>query len=117
MAGIREVLAANLRENRRKLGLTQEKLAEQAGVSTHYIAMIETCNKYPKPEMLERLAKALSIEPHQFFSVPPTAEEALEGLRQSLIADMKQATTDIQRLVRETIQESLAEELKDKDGA
>jgi transcriptional regulator with XRE-family HTH domain len=117
MAGIREILAANLRENRRKSGLTQEKLAEKADVSTHYIAMIETCNKYPKPEMLERLARALSIEPHRFFSVPPTAEEALEGLRQSIIAEMKQATTDIQRLVRETIQDTLAEELKDKGQA
>jgi transcriptional regulator with XRE-family HTH domain len=113
MAGIREVLATNLRENRRKSGLTQEKLAEKAGVSTHYIAMIETCNKYPKPEMLERLAKALSIEPHQFFSVPPSAEEALEGLRQSIIADMKRAATDIQQLVRETIQDTLNGELKD----
>jgi transcriptional regulator with XRE-family HTH domain len=114
MTGIREVLAANLRENRRKLGLTQEKLAEQAGVSTHYIAMIETCNKYPKPEMLERLAKALYLEPYQLFSVPIGAEEALKDLRQSIAADMKQATAGIQQVVRETIRETLADELNGK---
>jgi transcriptional regulator with XRE-family HTH domain len=107
MAGIREVLAANLKENRRKLGLTQEKLAEQADVSTHYIAMIETCNKYPKPEMLERLAKALDIEPHQLFSVSATPEEALERLRRSIVTEMKQ-------VVKETIKETFADDGKSK---
>ncbi|MHB9295756.1 hypothetical protein PilKf_01504 [Pillotina sp. SPG140] len=68
MTGMREILARNFKINRQKLGLTQEQLAEKADVSTHYIAMIETCNKYPKPEMLERLAKALAVEPHQLFS-------------------------------------------------
>ncbi|MDR1410980.1 MAG: helix-turn-helix domain-containing protein [Spirochaetaceae bacterium] len=115
MTGIREVLAANLKENRRKLGLTQERLAEEADVSTHYIAMIETCNKYPKPEMLERLAKALGIEPCQLFSVSAAPEEALERLRQSIIADVKQVMADMRQVVRETIQETLAGKCKDKD--
>jgi transcriptional regulator with XRE-family HTH domain len=115
MTSIREVLAANLRENRRKLGLTQEKLAEQADVSTHYIAMIETCKKYPKPEMLERLAKALNLEPHQLFSVPASPEEALERLHQTIVADMQQVGAGIKQAVRETIQETLADELKNRD--
>jgi transcriptional regulator with XRE-family HTH domain len=105
MTGIREVLAANIRENRRKLGLTQEQFAEKADVSTHYIALIETCNKYPKPEMLERLAKALGIEPLQLFSATAVSNEALERLIRQGISDMKQA-------VRETIKEALAENCK-----
>jgi transcriptional regulator with XRE-family HTH domain len=116
MTSIREVLADNLRENRRKLGLTQEKLAEQADVSTHYIAMIETCKKYPKPEMLERLARALNLEPHQLFSVPASPEEALERLHQSIVADMQRMGTGIKQTVRETIREALAKELKSRDG-
>jgi transcriptional regulator with XRE-family HTH domain len=114
MTGIREVLAANLKEHRRKRGLTQEKLAEQAEVSTHYIAMIETCNKYPKPEMLERLAKALAIEPHQLFSVSAAPEEALERLHQAIVTDMRQLITDIKKVVRETIRETLVDECKSK---
>jgi transcriptional regulator with XRE-family HTH domain len=114
MTGIREVLAANLKENRRKLGLTQEKLAEQANVSTHYIAMIETCNKYPKPEMLERLAKALGVGPSQLFSVSEVPEEAAERLHQLIAADMRQVMTEIKQVVRETIKETLAGECKNK---
>jgi len=36
MKGIKEVLARNLKINRLKLSLTQEKLAEKANISTHY---------------------------------------------------------------------------------
>jgi transcriptional regulator with XRE-family HTH domain len=107
MTGIREVLAANLREYRRRLGLTQEQFAEKADVSTHYIALIETCNKYPKPEMVERLAKALGVEPLQLFSTTAPSNEAFERLIQQGITDIKQA-------VREAIQEALADDCKGK---
>jgi transcriptional regulator with XRE-family HTH domain len=35
------------RENCRKRGFTQEKLAEMVGISTHYLAMLETVHNYP----------------------------------------------------------------------
>ena len=92
--GIREILAANLKENRRKLGMTQEELAEKAGVSTHYIAMIETCKKYPKPDMLEHIAKTLEIEPYKLFSVVSDPNEPLEQLHQKIITDMKQIVSE-----------------------
>jgi transcriptional regulator with XRE-family HTH domain len=110
MTGIREILARNFKINRQKLGLTQEQLAEKANVSTHYIAMIETCNKYPKPEMLERLAKALAVEPHQLFSVSDTLDESFEHLHQAIVTDMKQ-------VIREALKEILSENCKAKDKA
>jgi len=92
--GIREILAANVKGNRRKLGLTQEELAEKANVSTHYIAMIETRKKYPKPDMLERIAKALGIEPYELFNVESDPNEPLERLHQKIITDMKQIVNE-----------------------
>jgi len=92
--GIREILAANLKENRRKLRLTQEELAEKAGVSTHYIAMIETCKKYPKPDMLEHIAKTLGIKSHQLFSAESDPNEPLERLHQKIITDVKQIVNE-----------------------
>ena len=108
MASIRETLARNFKVNRQKLGLTQEQLAEKAEVSTHYIAMVETCNRYPKPEMLERLAQALEVDPHQLFSVSDTFDETFERLRQAIVTDMKQ-------IVRETIKETLADASKEQN--
>jgi transcriptional regulator with XRE-family HTH domain len=117
MISIREVLAANLKENRRKHGITQEQFAEKADVSAHYIAMIETCNTFPKPEMLERLAAALDLEPHQLFSVEAEPDEAFERLRQEIIADMKQFMPDMEQVmsgikqgVKDAVKETLAGE-------
>ena len=87
-------MAINLKEYRRKLDLTQEELAEKAGVSTHYIAMIETCKKYPKPNMLEQIAKTLGISPHKLFSVESDPNEPLERLHQKIIADIKQIANE-----------------------
>ncbi|MDR1893595.1 MAG: helix-turn-helix transcriptional regulator [Spirochaetales bacterium] len=110
MKNLREILAFNLKENRRRKGFSQDRLAEMAGISTQYLATVETCRKFPTPEVLERLAKAFGIETHQLFEVSTTPEEALERLHRSIV-------TDIRQVVRETIQETLSGECKGKDKA
>jgi transcriptional regulator with XRE-family HTH domain len=114
MANIREVLAANLKEYRRKRGVTQEQFAEKADVSSHYIAMIETCNTFPKPEMLERLAKAFNIESHELFSVEPAPDEAFEQMRRSIVSDIKQEITEMKRVVIQAIEKNRAASVKPK---
>ncbi|GAB6390968.1 MAG: helix-turn-helix transcriptional regulator [Treponematales bacterium] len=87
-AGLRELLAFNLKKNRRVLGLSQAKLAEKANTSTQYVAMIELSRKFPTPEMLERLAAALEVEAPELFSMPPSYAGALKKLREEVLADM-----------------------------
>ena len=91
MMDIREVLAANIKENRRKKGLTQEKLAELADMSLNYLAILELARKFPSGEMLERLAKALEIEPHELFFVAPSPQNELEKLRCEIKNDINDA--------------------------
>jgi len=86
MKGIKEVLALNLKINRLKQGLTQDKLAEKAGISTHYLAMVELARKFPSAGMIERLAAALDTEPHELFYMPGLAERALDNLYNTLIS-------------------------------
>ena len=90
MKGIKDVLALNLKLNRLKLGLTQDKLAEKAEISTHYLAMVELARKFPSADMLERMATALEIEPHELFYMPGMAEKALENLHKSILASIDQ---------------------------
>jgi predicted transcriptional regulator len=60
MTSIRDILAYNLKENRKKCGLSQAKLAEKANITTQYIAMIEVSRKFPTPEdAMERLHDTL----------------------------------------------------------
>jgi transcriptional regulator with XRE-family HTH domain len=105
MRGIKEVLARNLKMNRLKMGLTQEKLSEKAEISTHYLAMVELAKKFPSAGMLERLASALEVEPHELFYMPSFAENALERLQASVAAN-------IERVVAEAVEKAVADQCK-----
>ncbi|MDR3167900.1 MAG: helix-turn-helix transcriptional regulator [Treponema sp.] len=109
MVNIREVLAVNLKKNRRKKGLTQEKLAEQADMSLQYLALLELARKFPSGEMLERLAAALDVEPHELFSVETSPEDALTLLRQDIVSEMGQLAANIERLIGEAVKKAIAE--------
>ena len=112
--GIREILALNLKLNRQKCGLTQEKLAEKAGISSNYLSMVEISKKFPTPEMLDRLAEALEIDTIQLFDVSSTPEErALLHLEKSILDNInkqqQQAQTEMKKTVANAVKESLRE--------
>jgi transcriptional regulator with XRE-family HTH domain len=90
-SNIRDILAANMKENRRRCGLSQEKLAEKAGISTPFVAMIEVSRKFPTPDVLDRIANALDIKTWQLFAVPASPEEAMERLRRDIVSEIRQA--------------------------
>jgi len=95
MKNIRDILANNMRENRRKCGITQSTLAEKAGVSTQYIAMIELSRQFPTPEVLGQIADALGIEAHELFSVPPSPESSMERLHKDIIREVREVIVEV----------------------
>jgi transcriptional regulator with XRE-family HTH domain len=117
MANIREILAANLKKNRRKKGLTQEKLAELADMSLQYLALLELARKFPSGEMLERLATALDVEPHELFNVEVTPEDALTMLRQDIVNEMEQLAVNVEQVVAVAIEKNLADKCKARGKA
>ena len=104
-ANIRDILAFNIKENRRKCGFSQEKLAEKAGISKPFLAMIEVSRKFPTPEVLDRLAGAMNIKAYQLFAVPPSPGEAMERLHQSIVQD-------IDKVVSEAVERAISTKLK-----
>lgn len=58
------VFARNVKAYRHKLGLSQEELAERAGVHRTYIGMLERSEKNVTIYNIERLALALEVEPY-----------------------------------------------------
>lgn len=67
----REVLikfGQKVREERVRLGLSQEELASRAGVHRTYIGMIERAEKNITLENIEKIAKALKISIADFFN-------------------------------------------------
>jgi transcriptional regulator with XRE-family HTH domain len=106
-----------MRENRRILGISQAKLARKAGTSTQYVAMIELEKKFPSPEMLERLAAALEIDPPELFSMPPSPAGTLKKLHEAVLTDIeREVATAVEQAAKETVQRIVAEHLKELEG-
>lgn len=61
--GLKQIVARNVRRLRNERGLTQEELSELAGINRNYTGMIEREQRSPTVDMLEKLAKALQIDP------------------------------------------------------
>jgi transcriptional regulator with XRE-family HTH domain len=71
---LREILSGNIKKERKKLGLTQEKLAEIAELSSQTINDIEGCRMWVSDKTMSRLARVLHIEAYQLL-VPITPED------------------------------------------
>jgi transcriptional regulator with XRE-family HTH domain len=110
MTNLREILANNLKEYRRKSAVSQAKLAEKAGISIQYIAMIELSRQFPTPEVLDRIASALGIEAYQLFAVSPSPDAAMERFHDTLV-------NNLERVVAEAVKQALVETPKGTPGA
>ena len=86
-------MAYNIKSQRRVLGISQEGLAERVKTSTNYIAQIEQKNKFPSPEMIERIAAALEIDTPQLFSMIPFTDDAAKRFREGVLSDFETAIT------------------------
>lgn len=64
---LRQILAVNLKEQRKILGVSQEKLAEMTGLSWQTINSLECQRVWASDSTLETIAKAFNIETFQLL--------------------------------------------------
>jgi transcriptional regulator with XRE-family HTH domain len=82
---IRDILSKNVKEQRKKLMLTQEKLAELTGLSVQTINDIEGGRKWVSDKTITKLSSALHAESYQlliadFFSQNSRKENSTQQL-------------------------------------
>jgi transcriptional regulator with XRE-family HTH domain len=65
-----EVMATNVRRARHAGKMTQEELANRAGLSPRYLGSIERAVVSPTLTVLERLARALGVDPCELIRLP-----------------------------------------------
>ncbi|MCL1955283.1 MAG: helix-turn-helix domain-containing protein [Spirochaetes bacterium] len=107
MANVKEILAQNLKENRRRLGITQPELAERAGLSTHYLGMIEIARNFPTADVLERLAVALGINSNELFSVAVSPERAIEQLQQAILDKFDKKLDNLDQTIESALDKAI----------
>ena len=64
---LQQIFMTNLRKHRKRLGFTQERLAEMCSTDPCYIRQIEIGRRFPSLQYIERFAKALNIAPYLLF--------------------------------------------------
>jgi transcriptional regulator with XRE-family HTH domain len=71
---VRQIFAANLRRERKKCGLSQETLADIAGLHRTYVGSVERGERNISLDNVERLARALGLEPADLLRKLPNAK-------------------------------------------
>ena len=88
---LRKILSANIKAQRKKLGISQEKLAEMADLSVQMVNTIEGHQTWVSDKTLISLSNALGMEVFQLFT--PVTESKKKGhfsLPSSLLLKLRQ---------------------------
>ena len=64
-----QLLGENVRHHRKLKGLSQERLALDAGMERSYVSDLERGTRNPSVRALGRLAEALNVEPNTLLAV------------------------------------------------
>ncbi len=67
MSELKKLLGKRIREIRIAKKLTQEELSELTDIGASSISKIESGHFHPTDENLERIAKALNVEPYKLY--------------------------------------------------
>lgn len=65
--GSRFIVATNLRSMRQDRGLSQEALADLAGLHRTYVSSVERCERNATLDTLDKLSAALGISPSELL--------------------------------------------------
>ncbi len=72
---IRKIFGENVRFYRKKMGLSQEQLAERLEISTNHLSVIETGTKFVTYKLLEKIIIELQVLPASLFFSSFVAKE------------------------------------------
>ena len=88
---LRKILSENIRNRRKELHLTQDRLAENADISLPYLSDIEHCKTWVSDKTLIKLAKALGKKPSDLLKENENIvqEKSIESFYADIIMSQK----------------------------
>ena len=76
---VREVFALNLKGLRQDQGLSQEELADMAGIDRTYVSLLERGQYSATIDILERIAVALGVRPADLLREPDPSNDSMSS--------------------------------------
>lgn len=64
---LRIIFGENIKFYRKQKGLSQQQFSEQCKIVPNYVSEIENGKKFPSPELIEKFATVLAVEPYVLF--------------------------------------------------
>lgn len=71
----RQILGDNIRRRRKTQGMSQEELADRAGMHRTYLGAIERAEQNVSIDNIERVAVALGCAPYDLLQRSPQADD------------------------------------------
>jgi len=98
------MMSKNIKRHRELLGISQEKLAEDAGMSAMMIKDIEGCRTWVSDKTLIALASALQTDIFRLFMPDTQLDEAIS---KTLLLDLINATKKIKKDIEIDLENTL----------
>ena len=91
----------NIKRIRKEKGISQEKLAEACNTATSYIGLMEIYRNVPKLSTIERIAKALNVDPlilfHDQKKIPKKLEHEIQNKKKFILLCIEKEIDNILR--------------------
>jgi transcriptional regulator with XRE-family HTH domain len=103
---MQKTIIANIKKWRKKIGLSQERLAALCDTAPAYIRQIEIGHRCPSLKYLEKIAVALNISPWQLL-YDDTAQDD-----ETVFEDFAEKKREVKKELLSNLSKSLAENIK-----
>ena len=90
---LRAILSKNIKLHRGYHGLSQAELAEKANISITFLSSIERGTKWPYPDTIVKIAKALKVEEFELFQQKKPITDETTTLIDRLVTDISASIT------------------------
>lgn len=96
-----------IHELRVNSGLSQEKLALRANITTTYLGLLERNKKNPTVKVIEQLCSQLNISLEEFFSPSHAHEKPVDAVSLQILAQISDRSEDEKLLILQTIKDMI----------
>ncbi len=96
-----------IHELRVNSGLSQEKLALRANITTTYLGLLERNQKNPTVKVIEQLCGQLNISLEEFFSSSQTPEKPVDAVSLQILAQISDKSEDEKLVILQTIKDMI----------